>query len=157
MYNSKGCGAEDDHNGSTKLHMDLTDAVNIMLWAGRCYDGSPGYALWHLYPPRMANILRQFFKEEGLDEGAGDFIHSQRIYVTSAMHEHIYKKYGVKPYVIRQRPGEAVFIPAGWAHQVRDLHIFFSKKNLLYRKPRLAIRRMQSRLPAISCPCRICM
>ena len=124
MYNSNGCRAEDDHSGSTKLHMDLTDAVNVMLWAGLCYDGSPGYALWHLYPPLMVIILRQFFREEGLNQGAGDFIHSQRIYVTSAMHERIYKKYDMKPYVIHQRPGEAVFIPAGWAHQVRDRHFF---------------------------------
>lgn len=155
MYNSKGCGAEDDHNGSTKLHMDLTDAVNIMLWAGLCHDGSPGYALWHLYPPGMANILRQFFRKKGLDEGAGDFIHSQRIYVTSAMHESIYEEYGVKPYVVRQRPGEAVFIPAGWAHQVRDRCFIFAKKKKLNCKLRLAIRRTQSRLLAISCPCRI--
>ena len=72
----KWCQAQDDHNGLTKLHMDLTDAVNIMLWAGHCYDRSPGYALWHLYPPQMANILQLFFKEEGLYKGAGDFIHS---------------------------------------------------------------------------------
>jgi hypothetical protein len=47
------------------------------------------------------------------------------------MHERIYEKYGVKPTVVRQRPGEAVFIPAGWAHQVRDRHFFFcfSKRN----------------------------
>jgi hypothetical protein len=128
MYNAKRCEAEDDHNGSTKLHMDLTDAVNIMLWAGLCHDGSPGYALWHLYPPGMAIILRQFFGEEGFDKGAGDVIHSQRIYVTSAMHERIYEKYGAKPYVVHQRPGEAVFIPAGWAHQVRDRHFCSEKK-----------------------------
>jgi len=135
MYNSKGCGPGDDYNGSTKLHMDLTDAVNIMLWAGLCHDGSPGYALWHLYPPGMANILRLFFRGEGFDEGAGDFIHSQRIYVTPPMHERIYEKYGVKPTVVRQRPGEAVFIPAGWAHQVRDRHfiffLFFKKKSYI--------------------------
>jgi JmjC domain, hydroxylase len=124
MYNSNGCAVEDDHNGSTKLHMDLTDAVNIMLWAGLCSDGSPGYALWHLYPPQVANILRQFFREEGFDEKAGDFIHGQRIYVNFAMQQRLYEKYGVKPYVIRQRPGEAVFIPAGWAHQVCYHHFF---------------------------------
>ena len=67
MYNSNGCRAEGDHNGSMKLHKDLMDAVNVMLWAGLCYDGSPGYALWHLYPSLMANILWQYFSEEGLD------------------------------------------------------------------------------------------
>ena len=44
------------------------------------------------------------------------------------MHERIYKKYGVRPCVVHQRPGEAVFIPAGWAHQVRDRHCCFEKK-----------------------------
>jgi len=80
----------------------------------------------------MANILRLFFRGEGFDEGARDFIHSQRIYVTSPMHKRIYEKYGVKPTVVCQRPGEAVFIPAGWAHQVRDRYFilfYFEKKS----------------------------
>jgi hypothetical protein len=104
----------------------------------------------------MANILQQFFREEGLNEGARDFIHSQRIYVTSAMHKDIHKKYDIKPYVIHQQPGEAVFIPAGWVHQIRDCHIFFKEKSLI-PQAQLAIRWLQSRLLAILCPCRIYM
>jgi hypothetical protein len=99
--------------------MDLTDAVNIMIWAGKCSDGSPGYALWHIFPAEVADILRRFLREEGLSEAGGDLIHTQKIYVNSSMLGRLYEKHGVRPYIIYQRPGEAVFIPAGCAHQVR--------------------------------------
>jgi hypothetical protein len=117
MYNCKGCMLADDPNGSTKLHMDLTDAVNIMIWAGDCSDGTPGYALWHIFPAAVSHILRQFLVEEGFKR-FGDVIHSQEIYVNDAMLGRLYDKHNIRPHVICQRQGEAVFIPAGGAHQV---------------------------------------
>jgi len=118
MYNCSGSVRLDDPHGSTKLHMDITDAVNIMVWANNCPDGKPGYALWHIWSAADAAILRRFFLEEGFG-GLGDLIHGQSIYVNEAMRERLLTRYNVRPHAIHQRPGDAVFIPAGCAHQVR--------------------------------------
>jgi hypothetical protein len=118
MYNANGGESVDDIYGSTKLHMDLTDAVNIMVWAANCRDGSPGYALWHIFPPEAAEILRCFFQEEGFVVGSGDLIHLQNIYVHDGMLKRLADKYNIRPYTIRQYTNQAVFIPAGCPHQV---------------------------------------
>jgi hypothetical protein len=117
MYNSNGSDKVDDPHGSTKLHKDVTDALNVMVWAANLPNGQPGYALWHLFDPDMSDILRQFLEEEGYDV-LGDIIHAQCVYVNEGMLERLAAKYNVWPHIIRQQLGEAVFIPAGWAHQV---------------------------------------
>jgi hypothetical protein len=117
MYNCTGTDRLDDPHGSTHLHKDMTDAVNMMVWAANLPDGSPGYALWHLFPPAIAHILRQFLKEEGLD-GPGDIINAQCVYLGTGLLDRLADRYNVRPFVIYQHPGEAVFIPANWAHQV---------------------------------------
>ena len=117
MYNADGSMQDDQHHGSTKLHMDITDALNLMVWAAKLPDGSPGYAIWHIFPAAISDILRQFLREEGFTD-LGDLIHLQMVYVTPIMLKRLFAKHRVKPYVICQRPGDAVFIPAGCAHQV---------------------------------------
>jgi hypothetical protein len=117
MYNANGSERYDDRYGSTNLHMDLTDAVNIMVWTAKCSDGNSGYALWHIFPAAVSDILRKFLREECFD-GVGDPIHSQSIYVNPVMLQRLSERYNVEPYVIHQRQSEAVFIPAGCAHQV---------------------------------------
>ena len=118
MYNANGSERPDDIYGSTKLHMDLTDAVNIMVWAANCRNGGPGYALWHIFPPEAAEILRRFFQEQGFVADSGDLIHLQNIYVHDGMLKRLAAKYNIRPYTIRQHANQAVFIPAGCAHQV---------------------------------------
>ncbi|KIM80675.1 hypothetical protein PILCRDRAFT_52980, partial [Piloderma croceum F 1598] len=63
MYNADGSMQDDQHHGSTKLHMDITDALNLMVWAAKLPDGSPGYAIWHIFPAAISDILRQFLRE----------------------------------------------------------------------------------------------
>jgi len=117
MYNSNGSDVDDPY-GSTKLHKDMTDALNLMVWAAKFPDGKPGYALWHLFPPTVTGILQQFLHEdEGFCE-SGDLINGQHAYLNIGMLERLHQKYGVRPHVVYQYSGQAVFIPAGWAHQV---------------------------------------
>lgn len=104
---------------STKLHMDLTDAVNLMVWAGKGRDGQPGYALWHIFDASATSLLRQYIYEKLGFEGPGDPIHSQTVYLTPKDIEILATEYGVQAYTIRQYPGDSVFIPAHCAHQVR--------------------------------------
>jgi hypothetical protein len=118
MYNAFGTLQDDTHHGSTRLHMDLTDAVNIMLWAAPCPDGSPGCALWHIFPADASSSIRVFMKDDNAFSKSGDPIHSQTVYLTPNMLNTLADKYSVRPYTIVQHPGDAIFIPAGCAHQV---------------------------------------
>lgn len=118
LYVAQKSLSEGNIYGSTRLHMDVTSAVNLMLWA-QCQDGTPGWAVWHLFPREASPILRKFLVEDvGCDPENGDPIHSQKICMTAELLERLQAKYNVRPYVVHQRPGQAVFIPAGCAHQV---------------------------------------
>ena len=121
MYNACETAPDDQHQGSTKLHGDLTDAVNIMLWAAKNADGTPGCALWHIFPATALAFLRKFLIEVCGFTGPGDPIHSQLIYLTPDLLQHFFEQYRILPYTVRQYPGEAVFIPAYCAHQVANL------------------------------------
>ncbi|GEM11055.1 jumonji domain containing protein [Rhodotorula toruloides] len=114
--------ASDDRKGgkgTTKLHMvrsDVADAVNIMLWSSDGPDGSPGVAIRRFLYEHIA-------KKEGLtvDEAIKRFddpIHTQKFFLDVDMRKQLYKSTGVKSFRIHQRPNQAVFIPAGCAHQV---------------------------------------
>lgn len=98
--------------------MDLTSAVNVMLWARDEPCGAKGYAVWHIFPANASEMLRKFLREEGKFEGPGDPIHSQTMCMTPSLLRLLETKYSVRPYVIHQFANEAVFIPAGCAHQV---------------------------------------
>jgi lysine-specific demethylase 3 len=111
MYNALATKQDEHHHGSTKLHMDMTDAVNIMLW-------TKGSAVWHIFSAKDAPTLRDFLRDDVGYRGPGDSIHSQGIYITPAMLDRLQKKHNICPYTITQRCGEAVFIPAGCTHQV---------------------------------------
>jgi len=92
-----------------------------MLWAAKCKDGQPGYALWHIFPATAAALLRKFLIEDCGFVGPGDPVHSQLLYPTPNLLRRLFDKYGILPYTVRQYPGDAVFIPAYCTHQVANL------------------------------------
>ena len=103
--------------GSTPLHLDATCAVNILVHEEpTCSTSQPAGAYWEVYAREDTPKLRQFLRESGYSVSS-DPIHSRSIYITRAMRDDL-KKIGVVPYEIHQRYGQAVFIPAGCAHQV---------------------------------------
>ncbi|GAA5972817.1 hypothetical protein JCM11641_003956 [Rhodosporidiobolus odoratus] len=114
--------------GSTKLHMDVADALNLMLWSSPGPDGSPGVAVWDLYRAEDSEKIREFLYEklarnEGIEVEEAmvkhdDPIHTQQIFLDVVLRRELFEEKGVKSYRIHQRPGEVVFIPAGCAHQV---------------------------------------
>lgn len=124
MYNAYGSR---DGRGSTWLHMDLTDAANIMHWAAPL-DDKPGYAVWDVFPADSTPLLRKFLTEAVGFEGPGDPIHSQGFFLTPELLDRLQASYGVKPYTIHQYAGQVVFIPAGCPHQV----ILLSNPPVLY-------------------------
>lgn len=133
--------------GSTKLHMDLTDAFNLMTFA----DGVDGFARWLIFARSDAAALAEWLRESKglLDNG----IHQQNTFLTSADLDDLFEKKGVKPYIIDQRPGDLIFIPAGCPHQASSLLFVVLITNDFpadaFVAIRLAIKQTASRLPAI--------
>ncbi|XP_043702150.1 lysine-specific demethylase JMJ25-like [Telopea speciosissima] len=165
----------------TKLHCDMSDAVNILTHIGevslsdeQCFliemlkrkhraqderehltifqscqletdeenDGSnfPGFplsgnhetggALWDIFRRRDVNKLQAYLRKYSHEfrhtycspvQQVSHPIHDQSFYLTSAHKRKLKEEYGVEPWTFTQRVGEAVFIPAGCPHQVRNL------------------------------------
>lgn len=105
--------------GSTKLHTDVSDAWNINLY------GFPSSepAIWLMFrrnqAEALAHALRKLDRLKGISRD-GNPILQHRVFLTDTDLEFLAKE-GIRPYVIHQRPGEMIFIPAGCPHQVEYL------------------------------------
>ncbi|KAJ2582035.1 nuclear pore complex subunit, partial [Coemansia sp. RSA 1836] len=158
MYCAYGSSDGEGGVGTTNLHCDMADAVNIMAYAPAEFlrernievpgiwtrsDGSPhmsaasksttaapaAAAVWDIYPPEALGNLREFIGQvHDIPFGAeckgpvaakyGDPIHNQETYLSLPLRQKFFDEYGHKCYRIYQIPGDAVFVPAGCAHQV---------------------------------------
>jgi lysine-specific demethylase 3 len=145
MYNSLASSQEQGSKGSTRLHMDMADAFNVMVYTTDCEDGTPGYAVWDLFRAEDSDKIRAFLRkrftpgsvamsatvngqtQSPAEKAAAlqlqaialhDPIHSQHFYLDVELRKELWEQYSVKSFRIYQRPGEDVFIPAGCAHQV---------------------------------------
>ncbi|GAA48942.1 Lysine-specific demethylase 3A, variant 2 [Clonorchis sinensis] len=170
--------------GTTNLHVDIADAINLLLYVGHPSDsveesnanaeavlnvmrqanvdpvyleramnwtkqmqysngstwtgtnsptsngldvGPPG-ALWHIFLPKDMPALREFLtqiteEETGAPlEPGSDPIHDQLFYLDQPLLDRLYASTGVLPCTLVQFTGDAIFIPAGAAHQVRNLN-----------------------------------
>jgi len=135
-----------DVKGTTNLHLDLTDAVNIMVYeAGG--EGAPLIttaakkipmcgAIWDIFPRSATRIIREYLREKV--PGVDDPIHRHCYYLSEQELADLARK-GARSYRIFQNTGDAVFIPAGCAHQVRNRRStikiavdFLSPENLVH-------------------------
>ncbi|VUZ53227.1 unnamed protein product [Hymenolepis diminuta] len=93
--------------------------------------GLPG-AVWHIFRPCDTAGLREFLikidklsspSSSSRSEGSagGDVIHDQRMFLSQDQLDELKAETGIKPYTILQFPGDAILIPAGSVHQVRNL------------------------------------
>ncbi|XP_074643644.1 uncharacterized protein LOC141900577 isoform X2 [Tubulanus polymorphus] len=157
MYNAYGSACF-PHEGTTNLHIDISDAVNIMCYVGVPNDDLKGIdheaaalkaideagcdiitkrrvrevherpgALWHVYDAQDADKIRDLLNKVAKENGETvepdhDPIHDQSWYLDLTLRDRLYKEYSVTGYTIIQCWGDAVFIPAGAPHQVRNLH-----------------------------------
>jgi len=153
MYTAYGLAS--DKHGTTKLHLDISDAVNVMVYVGTLKDKvsekkhqaqvlkaleEAGVekiqldrlkkemvgALWHIYDARDADTIRDMLNAYALEKGHKlephhDPIHDQSYYLDGNLRERLKNEYGVEGYTIVQFWGDAIFIPAGAPHQVRNL------------------------------------
>jgi len=106
MKNSDQVGSR----GSTVLHMDVADAINIQTYAK--HGDSEGCALWHLYHAKDSETLREFLYQHQADElglsleevkrKLDDPIHTTRIYINAEMRKTLREKYGVTGWEVKQ-------------------------------------------------------
>ncbi|XP_050081750.1 lysine-specific demethylase 3A-A [Anopheles aquasalis] len=173
MYSAYG-SALHPNKGTTNLHLDISDAVNVMVYVGVPSDvRRDGYnnkilksldadacdaptmrrlkqrrelpgALWHIYHAQDADKIRSLLRTIDQERGNTvkpnhDPIHDQKWYLDQNMRRRLLQEYNVEGYSIVQCAGDAIFIPAGAPHQVRNLHNcvkvaedFVSPENIAY-------------------------
>lgn len=124
--------------GTTNLHLDVSDVVNVAVHvhvpenSGKQKCSSQQLdqyaALWHIFDPRDIQKLRIFLREVTIERNIcieskrDDVIHSQSWYLDECLLLRLYKKYQVKPITRFQNVGEAIFIPAGSPHKVKNVN-----------------------------------
>ncbi|KAL1922068.1 uncharacterized protein VTP21DRAFT_10710 [Calcarisporiella thermophila] len=121
LYIAYGSDDGDGGSGTTNLHCDMADAVNLMVYSADNEPTAPAAAVWDIYSqsdlPKLRAFLNKIAAEESYDI-PGDPVHSQVFYLDVKLRQRLFDEYGVRSWRIEQRPGDAVFIPAGCAHQV---------------------------------------
>ncbi|KAA1479430.1 hypothetical protein DENSPDRAFT_855380 [Dentipellis sp. KUC8613] len=129
MYNAYGTLDDDAHHGSTRLHMDVTDAVNILAHAATPPDGAPGGARWTIFHRSDAAALSKFLRESRTPkyDDVGDPIHSQAIYLTSRDLQLLEEEHHIVPYVFTQTQGDAV---SNYTDSIKVACDFVSIENL---------------------------
>ena len=121
MYVALASSPGHDRYRTTKLHIDMTDAINILTWT--LGPPSDDDAIWDIVPYPALPALRDFIQKRGLYAGVGDPIHAQMIFLTDEVIQQFTDQHNFPIWRIRQRLGDAVFIPAGCAHQVSQCPI----------------------------------
>lgn len=90
-----------------------------MLYAKSTRLGAPGSARWDIWAPSSVPALAHFIRKyKNVPDGDFNPIHLRNVYLTAQDLCVLRDEYNVAPYVIQQRLGDAVFIPAGCPHQV---------------------------------------
>eukprot|EP00249_Psilotum_nudum_P024913 c29321_g1_i5 orf=645-3752(+) len=93
-------------------------------------DASYGGALWDIFRredvPKLQAYLRRHWKEfRHIKEEPLDYIvhpiHDQTIFLGEQHKKKLKEEFGIEAWTFEQHVGEAVFIPAGCPHQVRNL------------------------------------
>ncbi|KAI7877879.1 uncharacterized protein EV154DRAFT_472170 [Mucor mucedo] len=105
--------------GKTNLHCDITDAVNVMYYADdeTARDKPKAASVWHIFPHDQIGQLQEYIRQyKDCDHLHPIFDHA--FYLTEQDLVRLEAEFGVVPYTVYQNPGDAVFIPAGCAHQV---------------------------------------
>ena len=113
-----GFGTPGSNHGTTKLHKDVTDAINIMVWS---VNGADTAAIWHIFRAHDDALVRRFLEEDFPDLDGANPVHCQELYLTEEHFRRLKQRYNVEPLVVYQRLGDTVLLPARCIHQVNRM------------------------------------
>jgi hypothetical protein len=100
---------------STRLHMDVADAVNVMLYASDRPEGQPGCAAWDLFRAEDADKIRLYLKNKfDKTHKFTDPIHSQLFYLDSNKRKELAERYGVVSWRVYQYPVSLDYVSMCW-------------------------------------------
>ncbi|KAL0378156.1 UNVERIFIED_CONTAM: Lysine-specific demethylase [Sesamum radiatum] len=122
-------GEEGDKGKYSKEESSSTSVSGIM---SESLGEPEGGALWDIFRrqdvPKLEEYVRMHFKEfrhiygNQLSQVVHP-IHDQTVYLTMEHKRRLKEEYGIEPWTFVQKLGDAVFIPAGCPHQVRNLKV----------------------------------
>ena len=109
----------------TMLHMDMTNALNFLVYMEGLAkeskwltgDKTEPSALWLLWQGEDVGLLQEYLRVYFKLPSNVDPINSGDLHITPDMLEEL-EAHGVSPYVVHQRVGQAVIIPALTPHYV---------------------------------------
>ncbi|KAI3800269.1 hypothetical protein L1987_28356 [Smallanthus sonchifolius] len=131
-------------NSVTKLHCDMSDANENLYHFNSGFGGYKGEsssngrgdtcggALWDIFRMEDMKLLEEYLLKHSREfrhtyccpvNQVYNPIHDQAYYLTLEHKRKLKEEYGMEPWTFEQRLGEAVFIPAGCPHQVRNLKV----------------------------------
>ena len=103
--------------GSTVLHLDVASAVNILVYDAHAGNvGAESGAHWLIFQKEDTQAIRKYWHAKNPDYQ--DIVHAQKLFVNQTILDELWKEYNVRPYSFVQQAGQAMFVPAGCAHQV---------------------------------------
>jgi hypothetical protein len=99
----------------------MADAVNVMCFA----KNKTAAAQWEIFPskdlPQLRTFVHQLNKKKQRNF-ALDPVLSESSYLDDDDLRELEREIGVKPFRFYQKPGDAVFVPVGCAHQIQNIH-----------------------------------
>ena len=110
--------ADRARQGSTRLHLDMTAAVNCMAWTE---SSDRSGADWLCFAAEDVDRLNEYLRNKyGIVDQQRNPVIEQNTFIDDDMLADL-RRVNIIPFVIHQQAGQAVFIPAGVAHQVESL------------------------------------
>ena len=140
-----GATARPTPPGTTCLHADMADAVNVLVHVETAGSGASDSAdavcghtlgpddgaVWHIFSQDDTRLLHAalpaIVRARGRRDGIKPMLESTAalfdacIYLDEPLLDELRDLAGISPYVVVQALGDALLIPAGCAHQVRNV------------------------------------